>query len=476
MGSFLSKSAPTPTSRQVICESSDKQHIAVDLDVLRRSGTFDRMYCDLGLQEHETFPGVFPVGTIYSRIFTKVILWLNEHKDPSLVVEKDPLTQECKWFTFTKCERRFFDVSMEELLELVMAALYLDIPSLEHYACQAIAARIKDQQPADVRSILRQRDDLSLGECADILAQSPWLDPETTVRDTKAAVSDLLHIPSEVLVTVFAKLSRADLECLQLVNAQFRDVILTVNKLGEELGPLRPLIMVSIGSPSSGHRIHPREGTHIVCRDHFTLVQRLKFCAMERFIFVDEFFDEPLHELLPAKTAWKNATIYAFPSTFNSEETFMFAFSELLLCKKIRFAEDGASVSAVPRSFLRLPAMAQCNELDISNLWLLLNSIEVHDIVEWLERDDRKKRDEPSRLTIARHAIDGGPHELIEALKKVFLAASRANAYVVRIRKLEAVDVDEQYHENKTTHEHLHVRKDRDIADPRNLCVLVERN
>ncbi|KAH7710803.1 hypothetical protein AAVH_21895 [Aphelenchoides avenae] len=66
---------------------------------------------------------------------------------------------------------------------------------------------------------------------------------------------------------------------------------------------------------------------------------------------------------------------------------FKFAFSDLLLCKKIRFAELVAA-RFLPTSFMRLPAMIHCKELDIVGLmprldrWLQLNFIEAHDVVE----------------------------------------------------------------------------------------------
>lgn len=109
--------------------------------------------------------------------------------DQPFIVEKDPFTQECVWLQVSEYDRRFFDVPVEEQLELVMAALYLDVPSLEHHACQAIAERIKGKQPADVRGILRQPDDLSSRECADILHRNPWLDSKAIAHRTNAAIS-----------------------------------------------------------------------------------------------------------------------------------------------------------------------------------------------------------------------------------------------------------------------------------------------
>lgn len=124
-----------------------------------------------------------------------------------------------------------------------------------------------------------------------------------------------------MLVTIFEKLPRSDLERLQLVNEQFRDVILTVNKLGEEHGPLRRLREVIIGCDPwddhsllvqkfgtlivcqdgttrvqclsfcmtgsallDGRGIHRQEDTHILCPDYSTLVQRLNFCTTQRLV------------------------------------------------------------------------------------------------------------------------------------------------------------------------------------------------
>ncbi|KAH7710471.1 Suppressor of kinetochore protein 1 [Aphelenchoides avenae] len=173
----------TAGPRQVICETSDMKQIHVEADVLRFSRTFDKMCRALGLGEHDNFPGIFRVPTISSRMFRKVIGWCKGHKGQLCpFVRRDPLTQECQWFRVTKYERTFFGVPVQELLELVMAASYLDINYLYEYGCQAIAALIKDKSPTDIRHILRQEGDLSPAEYAEIRDANPWLDPTTARR------------------------------------------------------------------------------------------------------------------------------------------------------------------------------------------------------------------------------------------------------------------------------------------------------
>lgn len=95
--------------------------------------------------------------------------------DPEPVIEKDSLNQECKWFNFSDYDKTFFDLPMPELLELVMAANYLDIPRLYHYACQSVAARIKGKQPREICDLLQQDCDLDRARMKEIYGGNPWL-------------------------------------------------------------------------------------------------------------------------------------------------------------------------------------------------------------------------------------------------------------------------------------------------------------
>ncbi|KAH7698123.1 SKP1 component, partial [Aphelenchoides avenae] len=166
--------------RQVTCEISNKEHVVVDIDVLRVSHTFSKMCEELGLKEEDEFPGVFPVRDISSHVFRKIVAWCKAHKGlPEPVIEKDAFTQEVKWLELTSYEQRFLRcVPVPALFELITAANYLHIPSLYHCACQAVAALIKGKSPVDVRLILRQRSDLSKEDVKEIVDGNPWLEPE----------------------------------------------------------------------------------------------------------------------------------------------------------------------------------------------------------------------------------------------------------------------------------------------------------
>ncbi|KAH7701895.1 S-phase kinase-associated protein 1, partial [Aphelenchoides avenae] len=163
--------------RHVTCVISKKELVAVDFDDLLCAHTFSEMCETLGLAEHDEFPGVFPVRGVSSRVFKKVVGWCKEHKGlPEPIIEKDAFTQEVKWLDLTPYERQFLEIPVPALFELITAANLLDIPSLYHGACQAVAALIKGKSPVEVRIILRQRCDLSKDDLQEVFDRNPWLE------------------------------------------------------------------------------------------------------------------------------------------------------------------------------------------------------------------------------------------------------------------------------------------------------------
>ncbi|KAH7700805.1 SKR-1 protein, partial [Aphelenchoides avenae] len=343
--------APNPATRHwVTCETSDQQQIAVKMEVLRLSHTFDDMCKHLGLEEG---PGTFPVQNIEARVFYDVVDWCKKHKGkPDPVVEKDPFTQESKRFKLTKYEQWFLDLPVPELLKLVLAASYLDIRGLYQYGCQAIADLIKGKETLEARHILQQQFDLTRSEVRCTRAQCPWLDTKADVLGEPGDVANPIHIPPEVLTTIFEKLTRVDLERLQLVSQQFRNII----QHNEEL-PLRPL-----------HEVHFTTSANYWTERHGILVlgvgeaKRLKCCAVRKLVFRDPITSTHCARLLGAKSAWKHAVVSVSLDRFVSPETLSRALTDLLFCRKLRFS---GQPPCSPHSFLHLPVVISCNYLNI---------------------------------------------------------------------------------------------------------------
>lgn len=96
-----------------------------------------------------------------------------------------------------------------------------------------------------------------------------------------------MFIPNEVLLTIFEKLPRADLERLQLVSTQFDDLIVGSVELSEQQGPLRVVSRVKFGAYSlfrlsrrSRIEVWLCDGKKVTCPDCKDLAKRLKFAIV----------------------------------------------------------------------------------------------------------------------------------------------------------------------------------------------------
>ncbi|KAH7695765.1 hypothetical protein AAVH_37171, partial [Aphelenchoides avenae] len=278
-----------------------------------------------------------------------------------------------------------------------------------------------------------------------------------------------LDIPNDVLIDVCEKLTRADLERLQMVNAHFRDVIR--GEILKEGGPRRHLREVVVGNKlRSRHFVRTLDGARIVCQDFVSLAKRIESCAVEKLVFDSEerYADEIFYSLLPSKSAWKNACVIASPRNFSSKKMLKFAFTELLFCKEV-VLQQPKPARFIPDSLLQLPAILHCNSLNIGNLpgfrfelgrmWF---SLKASDVVAWLEHERPMEwSGDPKHLVIAGYAISGGFEKLVNALKQAFIVAVHPDPYTVRICMLRLVDLGIEQYFNHTTGEYLDIRAER---------------
>uniref|UniRef100_A0A915DXA1 Skp1-related protein n=1 Tax=Ditylenchus dipsaci TaxID=166011 RepID=A0A915DXA1_9BILA len=105
-----------------------------------------------GLLEDANQPANLTVNEVSTPIFKKVLEWCEEHKDDKEpVVQDDPQTGDRIWFTLTAYEKNFFDVPVENIVELLTAANYLDLKSMYLFGCQSMANLILNKSPEEIR-------------------------------------------------------------------------------------------------------------------------------------------------------------------------------------------------------------------------------------------------------------------------------------------------------------------------------------
>ena len=142
-------------------QSSDGEIFAVDVDVAKKSCTIRTMLVDLNLDEPSE-DDVVPLPNVTSKILRKVIDWSTYHKDdPEVDEESDEYqrTNEIKGWDVD-----FFNMEQATLLELVMAANYLDVKGLLDTACKAVANLFIGKTPEEIRKTFNVKNDFTPAE------------------------------------------------------------------------------------------------------------------------------------------------------------------------------------------------------------------------------------------------------------------------------------------------------------------------
>lgn len=177
------KSTPIPSvvpenlaNYKIPCITADDEIVNVEAGLLQQSKTFRDLWKDMNItEESQLVEFKFMVKQITKPIFLKVVEWMKSHigqSDP--VVQEDPVTRERIWFTLADNEKQFFQVTIEELAELLTAGNFLDLKSMYLYGCQTMAGIIKDKSPEEVRELLGLEDDLTEEEKEEIRRKNVW--------------------------------------------------------------------------------------------------------------------------------------------------------------------------------------------------------------------------------------------------------------------------------------------------------------
>jgi S-phase kinase-associated protein 1 len=154
-------------------QSSDGDVFAVDVEVAKKSCTIRNMLNDLGIEDPAEID-VVPIPNVRSEILRKVLEWSTYHKD-----EPDPNEMADDYWEKMKTEIHgwdveFFQMEHSALLELVMAANYLDVRGLLDTACKAVANLMNGKTPEEIRRTFNVRNDFTPQEEARIRQESEW--------------------------------------------------------------------------------------------------------------------------------------------------------------------------------------------------------------------------------------------------------------------------------------------------------------
>lgn len=159
--------------REILIELKDDSILPMPLKAAKCSGTWSNMLKDIGDELDEAIPCSQP-----RKAMEKVIEWCIHHQDdeptgPETEEGSDRTEQEAS-APMDPWDKKFLQLSREELFEVVIAANYLDIKLLIHNCCRTIAHWICGMSPEETRAYFNLENDFTSEEEEEIRRENAW--------------------------------------------------------------------------------------------------------------------------------------------------------------------------------------------------------------------------------------------------------------------------------------------------------------
>lgn len=116
-----------------------------------------------------------PLLEVSKEILDKVVQFLNYHKDdPMREIQKPIVTNDLKAIV-GEWDANFIDLEQETLFKVILAANYLDIPSLLDLGICKVACMVKGKEPEEVKKMFNIEPDITPEEEKMVRDANPWI-------------------------------------------------------------------------------------------------------------------------------------------------------------------------------------------------------------------------------------------------------------------------------------------------------------
>ncbi|KAL0490036.1 S-phase kinase-associated protein Skp1 [Acrasis kona] len=149
--------------------SRDKQVFEVEREIIQMSGLVRDM---LEEGDEDDVPTI-PVPNVDSKPLERVIEYCkHHHKNPAEEIEK-PLKGKIE-DVISEWDKKFLEIEQSLLIELIMAANYLNIKDLLDLTCAKVASMMKGKSPEQIREMFGIENDFTPEEEAKIRDENRW--------------------------------------------------------------------------------------------------------------------------------------------------------------------------------------------------------------------------------------------------------------------------------------------------------------
>ena len=152
----------------ITLQSFDGEIFQINKTIAMKLKTVKTLLEDLGDEDDE----VIPLPNVSSDILKKVIQWTEHHEnDP-----EDDDNQDKAPVKIPSWDSNFLNVSYKTLVDLNMAANYLDIKGLLALTVRTFANMISGKTPEEIRKTFNIEDDMTEAEKAQVMKENTWLE------------------------------------------------------------------------------------------------------------------------------------------------------------------------------------------------------------------------------------------------------------------------------------------------------------
>ncbi|CAN0877217.1 SKP1-like protein 4, partial [Linum grandiflorum] len=155
------------TTKMVTIKASDGEIFELEQSVAEQSETIKNLIEDIGTDD------VIPLQNVTGPILGKVIEYCHKHAEAAAAkaVSQDPVAIDND---LKQWDKEFANVEHDPLFDLILAANYLNIKSLQGLTCQTVADMMKGKTPEEIRETFNIKNDYTPEEEEEVRRENHW--------------------------------------------------------------------------------------------------------------------------------------------------------------------------------------------------------------------------------------------------------------------------------------------------------------
>ncbi|CBK23709.2 uncharacterized protein [Blastocystis hominis] len=157
------------TTDKIVLVSKEGEKQIVDSRILDMSE-----YLKEKRDNHDIHDNTVVLDNIGENTLSRIIAFCNYHIDNPLAEIERPLKSSNMRDIVSEWDANFINISVEDLMDLIVAANFLLIQPLLEVACAKVASLIKGKSPEEIRTTFKIVSDFTPEEEAKIREENKW--------------------------------------------------------------------------------------------------------------------------------------------------------------------------------------------------------------------------------------------------------------------------------------------------------------